>query len=44
VLAFADMVYLFAYELACLSARRFTFPRIFLRALDGCFIWHMPSS
>src|SRR5437764_11723624 len=38
--AFADMLHLFANELAGLGRRRFPFALIFAGALEGFFFWH----
>jgi hypothetical protein len=45
MLAFADMLYLFAHEFARLRGRRFTLSRIATGTLEYVFFWHkqLPS-
>jgi hypothetical protein len=43
VLAFTDMIHLFAYELTGLSARRLPLTFISANPLDGLLFWHVIS-
>jgi hypothetical protein len=40
MLAFPDMVHLFAYEFSGLGAGSFSLPRIFAGSFNGFLFWH----
>jgi hypothetical protein len=40
MLAFANVMHLFADEFAGLRAGRFAFALVFVRSLNGFFLWH----